>query len=87
MAKTKVVKIISLKKAKNIVDGVIYYGVAQSRSRGERVNHGLVARRIRGKLVASCSCEAGLHYRHCGHGDAFIGKILKREAAEKYATR
>ena len=83
--KKKPVQILSCGRAQRIVDGVIWYGTALSRSRGTRMVHGLVARRDGRKLAITCSCEAGLHYRWCGHIPAFAARI--KRALKISATR
>lgn len=80
MQNKKAVRIISVRKAVKPRDGVLWYGVAQSRSRGGRVNHGLIARKIGRKLVFGCSCEGALHTRSCAHMPAFAAKIRQRRA-------
>jgi hypothetical protein len=87
--KKKPVQILTCGRAQKIVDGVIWYGTALSRSRGTRMVHGLVARKQGRKLAITCSCEAGLHYRWCGHITAFavrIKRAMKRAAHRRIAA-
>jgi hypothetical protein len=87
--KKKPVQILTCNRVQKIVDGVIWYGTALSRSRGTRMVHGLVARRGGRNLVITCSCEAGLHYRWCGHNPAFrarINRAMKLAAKRRKAA-
>lgn len=86
--KKKPVQILTCGRAKKVIDGVIWYGTALSRSRGTRMVHGLVARRVGRKLQITCSCEAGLHYRWCGHNPAFAARIKRamKQSARRRRT-
>jgi hypothetical protein len=73
-------RVLSLKVAKTPRRGIIAYGIVQSRSRANRVNHTVVIAR-RG---TNCSCEDQIFNRPrggCAHIRQFRKKLAQRRAA------
>ena len=74
----KTPKVLSLRIADAPRLGVTAYGVVQSRSRGNRVNHDVVKR---GRKFAG-SCEDNIFRQAaCDHIKAFKVKLAQRRAA------
>lgn len=76
----KTARILSLRRAEAPRHGVVLYGVAQSVSRPQKVNHTITARKRGRKLSFSCTCETFTFRRPkngCRHIRAFKLKLRK----------
>jgi hypothetical protein len=64
MRTNKLPRVLSFRKAKKIVQGILFYGNVQSRSRGTRLIHNVIVAKSGSKLLSKCSCEwASFHVR------------------------
>lgn len=78
----KLPRVLSIKRAKKPIHGVVLYSNVQSRSRGTRVIHTVTAAKYGRKLRFRCSCEAASFNpkQKCIHVQSVVAKIRKRAA-------